>query len=318
MRPQEGKAPRGPVKKAVIDVGTNSVKYCLAEGQEGRFRILDDRVEIARLGEGLGASGQISAEALERNLKALEGFVARARGAGASEIAAVGTMALRTASNAGEFLKALKERTNLDLKVLSGEEEARLSYRAVMTLPGALKGRLVSFDTGGGSTEFAFCRDGKVKRQFSLDLGAVTATEAFFPTSPVEPGRLQWAMAALKRALKKGGLWGYGNALVGIGGSVTTLASVKLGLRRYAPEAVQGTVLTCQDLDCQIELYSSCSLSQRRKIPGLAPMRADVILAGACIVKAVMELLHRKSCTVSARSLRHGLLEELFAWSRQY
>ncbi len=304
-------------KKAVIDVGTNSVKFCLAQGSRGGFRVLDDRVEIARLGEGLRSTGKISQEAMERNLRAIRGFAALARRAGVSEVAAVGTMALRKASNAGEFLKALKDQTGISLRVLTGCEEACLSYSAVMTLPGARKGRLVSFDTGGGSTEFALCQDGKILRQFSLDLGAVTVTETFFPSSPVEPRILETALDSLGRTLRDSGIKPKPCTLVGIGGSLTTMASVKLKLRHYAPEVVQGTVLTSADVDHQIRLYSSCSLSQRRRITGLAPLRADVILAGACIVRAVMDLFQRDSCTVSARSLRHGLMELLFARPRQ-
>lgn len=301
-------------KKAVVDVGTNSVKFCLAEGDgsEG-WKVIKDANDIARLGEGLKDSGRISAEALERNAQSVAAFVKEARSAGADDIRIVGTMALRTAHNAEAFIARVKELCGLTLRVLPGEEEAQLSYVAVLLgIAGASQADLVTMDAGGGSTEFVFGRAGKITKKFSLNVGAVRFTEDYLSQMPVPVDKLAAARAAIKKELSEGGVVGPVKFLVGMGGTVTSMAAVKHKMTVYDPSVIQGSVLTLDDVRAQIAHYAAKTLEQRREIPGLQPKRADVILAGACIVEAVMELTASDELTVSDRSLRHGLLERLF------
>lgn len=301
-------------KKAVVDVGTNSVKFCLAEGDgsEG-WKVIKDANDIARLGEGLKDSGRISAEALERNAQSVAAFVKEARSAGADDIRIVGTMALRTAHNAEAFIARVEELCGLTLRVLPGEEEAQLSYVAVLSgIAGASQADLVTMDTGGGSTEFVFGRAGKITKKFSLNVGAVRFTEDYLSQMPVPVDKLAAARAAIKKELSEGGVVGPVKFLVGMGGTVTSMAAVKHKMTVYDPSVIQGSVLTLDDVRAQIAHYAAKTLEQRREIPGLQPKRADVILAGACIVEAVMELTASDGLTVSDRSLRHGLLERLF------
>ena len=301
-------------RKAIIDVGTNSIKFCLAEETgNGSYTVVKDTNDIARLGEGLKETGLIGAEPLERNAQSVANFAAEAKAAGADEVVAVGTMALRTAKNAAAFIARVKELCGVELKVLSGEEEAQYSYVAVMSgIEGAADADLVTMGTGGGSTEFVFGTAGKIVRKFSLNVGAVRFTEQYLSQMPVAAEKLAEAQAQIKKELSEGGVSGPVKFLVGMGGTVTSMASVKHKMAKYDPDVIQGSTLTLDDINAQIADYAAKTLDQRREIVGLQPKRADVILAGACIVKAVLELTGAKELTVSDRSLRHGLMYELF------
>ncbi|MBQ9424138.1 MAG: Ppx/GppA family phosphatase, partial [Pyramidobacter sp.] len=301
-------------RKAIIDVGTNSIKFCLAEETgNGSYSVVKDTNDIARLGEGLKETGLIGPEPLERNAQSVANFAAEAKAAGADEVVAVGTMALRTAKNAAAFIARVKELCGVELKVLSGEEEAQYSYVAVMSgIEGAADADLVTMDTGGGSTEFVFGTAGKIVRKFSLNVGAVRFTEQYLSQMPVAAEKLAEAQAQIKKELSEGGVSGPVKFLVGMGGTVTSMASVKHKMAKYDPDVIQGSTLTLDDINAQIADYAAKTLDQRREIVGLQPKRADVILAGACIVKAVLELTGAHELTVSDRSLRHGLMYELF------
>jgi len=298
--------------KAVIDVGTNSIKFHAAKKKaDGSLETVLDQNDIARLGEGLRETGLIAPEALERNALSVAAFAEKAKELGAvPEI--VGTMALRTARNADAFVKRVKELTGLDLKVIPGVEEARLSYLAVLSGLPLDGGDLVTFDTGGGSTEFVYGRGAEMLRKFSVPLGAVRITEEFFADDPVRKGSVDAAMEEIRKSLTGGGVLGSPEVIVGMGGTVTSLASVKFKMETYDPDVVQGSVLTLAELKEMAAMFASMTLEERKGVTGLQPKRADVILAGTCIVCAILELLGASSFTVSDRGLRHGLAYELF------
>ena len=206
----------------------------------------------------------------------------------------------------------MHERCGVTIEVIPGEEEGRLAYLAVKAGLGLAEGRLVVFDTGGGSTQFTFGRGSEVDEQFSLDIGAVRLTAQFGLGGPITREQLDEALAAI--AGEFGRLDGVPSpdALVGMGGAITNMTAVMLGLVPYDPDVVQGAVLTRAAVDRQIELYRAHDVEERRQIVGLQPKRADVILAGACVVRTVMDKLGRDALTVSDRGLRHGVLLERF------
>ena len=227
-------------------------------------------------------------------------------------IMAVGTAGLRTASNRDEVVAAIEEATGVTVNTISGEEESRLAYLAVRAELGLTDGALVVFDTGGGSTQFTFGHDSEVDDRFSVDVGAVRYTERFGLAAAVSTDALQATLAAIASDLDRLDGRPAPDALVGMGGAITNITAVKLGLDPYDPDAVQGAILERADIDHQIELYRSRDADGRRSIVGLQPKRADVILAGACIVRTVMEKLGQDTMTVSDRGLRHGLLIDRF------
>jgi exopolyphosphatase/guanosine-5'-triphosphate,3'-diphosphate pyrophosphatase len=296
-------------RHAVIDVGTNSVKFNISEHDpRGGWRTIVDRAELTRLGEGLGEQGAIAAEPLERTADAIAAMVEEAHRQQVRVIAAVGTAGLRIARNREEVIAAIRARTGLTVEVISGEEEGRLAYLAVLAGLGVTDGSLVVFDTGGGSSQFTFGQGPRVLERFSVNVGAVRYTERFGLAGSVAPEVLADALAAIAADLSQLDRRDRPDQLVGMGGAVTNMTAVKLELASYDPDRVQGAVLDRAELDRQIELYRSRDAERRRQIVGLQPKRAEVILAGACIVRTVMDKLGQQSLTVSDRGLRHGLL----------
>ena len=302
-----------PVRYAVIDAGTNSIKFHIGEHDVGgKWRTVVDRAELTRLGEGLAQQGVISDAALERTVAAIAGMADEAKRHGVRALAAVGTAGLRIASNGSQVVGAIAARTGVHVEVISGDEEGRLAFVAARAGLGLDKGSLVVFDTGGGSSQFTFGHDTDVDERFSVDVGAVRYTERYGLDHAVSPEVLREAMAAIASDLSRIEGRPVPDALVGMGGAVTNITAVKHRLAIYDPAVVQGSVLDRAEIDRQIELYRSRDADARRAIVGLQPKRAEVILAGACIVRTVMEKLGKQEFTVSDRGLRHGVLAERF------
>jgi exopolyphosphatase/guanosine-5'-triphosphate,3'-diphosphate pyrophosphatase len=303
----------GTARYAVIDVGTNSVKFHVAERTlQGEWLTAVDRSEITRLGEGLDMTGELSTGAMGRTLEAIAGMAEEARQMGARAVAAVGTAGLRIATNSDVFVAAVRERTGVAIEVISGEEEGRLAYLAVQSGIGLSEGSLVVFDTGGGSSQFTFGRDGEVEERFSVNVGAVRFTERFGLDGPVTEDVLSEALDAIGADLSRLDGRPRPDALVALGGVVTNLAAVKHELATYDPDVVQGAVLDVPEIVRQIELYRIRTADERRQIVGLQAKRAEVMLAGACVVRATMAKLGCDSLTVSDRGLRHGVLLDRF------
>jgi exopolyphosphatase/guanosine-5'-triphosphate,3'-diphosphate pyrophosphatase len=299
---------------AAIDVGTNSVKLHVGELlDDGEWRTVVDRSEMTRLGEGIHETGRLGEQPLRRTVDAIAELADQARREGAEQIVAVGTAGLRQAANSDEFLAAVREQAGIEVEVISGEEEARLSYLAAAEALQMGDGKVGVFETGGGSSQFTFGEDGRVTERFSLDLGAVPVTERFGLDRAVDEETVGAARAEIASQL--GVLDGRPplDVLAGIGGAITNLAGVQLGLERYEPDRVRGLELEAAEVDRQIELYRTRDAEQRRSIPGLQPKRAEVILAGACIVRTVLAKLDRHSLTVSDQGLRHGVLLARFS-----
>ena len=215
-------------------------------------------------------------------------------------IAAVGTAGLRIARNRDAVLAEIKTiRGRLRGGVRRGGESPRVPRRGPGI--GLTKGSLVVFDTGGGSSQFTFGTDAGVEERFSVDVGAVRYTERFGLDGAVSSDVLAEAFAAISTDLARLDGRPSPDALVGMGGALTNMAAVSHSMATYDPDVVQGTVLDRAEVDRQIELYRTRDLDARREIVGLQPKRADVILAGACIVRTVMEKLGQDSLTISDR-----------------
>jgi exopolyphosphatase/guanosine-5'-triphosphate,3'-diphosphate pyrophosphatase len=296
----------------VIDAGTNSIKFRIAERTPDGWRTLTDRAEITRLGEGLTDGGSITPEAVTRTTDAIAAMVDEATACGVLAMVAVGTAGLRAARNAGTVVNAICVRTGVKIEVIPGDEESRLAYQAVRASIDVAPGTLVVFDTGGGSSQFTFGHAAGVDERFSVPIGAVRYTEAFGLANAVSPATLDQAVAAIGAALRRLDGRTRPDVVVGMGGAVTNMAAVKHGLAIYDADVVRGTVLDRAEIDRQIETYRTRDAGGRRTIVGLQPKRADVILAGACIVRTVLDKLGVESLTVSDRGLRDGVLVERF------
>jgi exopolyphosphatase/guanosine-5'-triphosphate,3'-diphosphate pyrophosphatase len=302
-----------PEHYAVIDVGTNSVKFHVgARQRDGTWQRVVDRAELTRLGEGLEEQGEIRPAPQARTASAVQAMVAEARQHGVRAIAAVGTAGLRVARNRETVVSAIREAAGVTIEVISGEEEARLAYVAVVAWLGLGTETVVVFDTGGGSSQFTFGRGTEVDERFSVDVGAVRYTERFGLARAVTSDVIRQVLASLATDLARLDSRPRPHAVIGMGGAVTNMTAVMHGLATYDPDVVQGSVLRRGEVDRQIILYASHDAEGRRAIAGLQPRRAEVILAGACIIRSIMEKLGAESLTVSDRGLRHGVLLERF------
>ena len=306
---------------ATIDVGTNTTLLLVARVADGgALTVLDERAEITRLGRGIGTTGALGEAGIAATLDVLRGYADIARRHGA-RVAAIGTEGLRRASNARAFLDPARAILGAEVAVIDGEREAALTFRAVTASFPALAradAPLAVVDIGGGSTEIIAARRGDVRLRTSLPIGSVRLTERHIRRDPPEARELAAARAEVAGAL--GGvdlaaaLSGGGVAtLVGVAGTVTTLAAMAQDLTAYDPARVHGFTLTRAALDAQIARLARSTQSEREKMPGLDPRRADVILAGALVLRAIVEATGAASVLVSDRGIRWGLLYEMSA-----
>jgi exopolyphosphatase/guanosine-5'-triphosphate,3'-diphosphate pyrophosphatase len=233
---------------------------------------------------------------------------------GVGEMIAVGTSALRDAGNSVEVRRRWRVQLGLDVRVIGGDDEAAYSFLAAQRgLP--LSGEeLLVIDVGGGSTEFIRGNDSGVTDAVSLNLGSVRMTERFLRSDPVSAEEFAHMTSAIDSELtilgkRLGHLVG-ASTWVGIAGTFTTLAAVEKKLIRYSHAMVHGSDLTHVEVQRQVRLYRSKTIAERKTIPGLEPKRADVILAGACLIDRMMTLFGARRVIVSDQGVRYGLLYE--------
>jgi exopolyphosphatase/guanosine-5'-triphosphate,3'-diphosphate pyrophosphatase len=305
-----------PERYAAIDVGTNSVKFHIAERDlAGSWRTYADRAEVTRLGDGMATTKRIGEAALQRTIAAISDMATEAKAKDVRATVTVGTAAFRLAANASEALAAIRKHCGVQIKILSGDDEARLAYLATIAALDPATSAIVVFDTGGGSSQFTFGHGTSIDERFSVDVGAVRLTDRFNLDRAVSEQVVREAMAAISNDLARLDGRSTPDCLVGMGGAVTSITAVSLGLADYDPDLVQGAIVTAAEIDRQIALYRSLTAEDRRSITGLQPNRGAVILAGACIVRTILEKLGQDRLTVSDRGLRHGLIAERFGQS---
>jgi exopolyphosphatase/guanosine-5'-triphosphate,3'-diphosphate pyrophosphatase len=294
---------------AAIDVGTNSVKLLVGRVEGTVVTPLLHRSIDSRLGEGLHASGVIAPDAADRTVAALRELRELAAGRGAGHVAAVGTLALREASNAAAFLDRCRAETGLEVRVLTGEEEARLSFQGASWAAAA--DHVLAIDIGGGSTEIMVGTRTRLSASWSLPVGAVTMTEEFLRTDPPAADEMLSLSAEIHRHLipvvARAGREG---ELVGVGGTVSSiLALLRRELGEDPREIHRKTVPF--DTISALAIHLSLKTAADRERMGLERSRADIIVAGAWLLVAAMSHLEASSLRPTAHGLRHGLLIEL-------
>ena len=297
---------------ATIDIGSNSILLYIAEKDtKGNLNRILDKSEITRLGKNLNKTGFLSKDSVETSLIVLKEYRNICSEYDVSEIASVGTMALRTAKNSNEFIEHVNKETGISIEIISGEEEARLSYLAVKSGIG-INDKTIIFDIGGGSTEFIYCDDTGIRNRFSINIGAVRFTENLLKSDPVKPDELRFAGELINKEISIINFEKGIKSLIGSGGTVTNLAAVKHKMINYDPDVVQGTEINLDELQIQISEFFRKTIEERMKIPGLEPKRADVILAGALIIKCIMKNTCLDKFIVSDYGVRHGLMFDRF------
>lgn len=298
---------------AFLDIGTNSVRMLLARIEpDHSFAIISQQKEVVRLGEGEFRDHQLQPQAMRRAVLVCQHFVQMARANGADEIVAVATSASREATNQASFLRKLNREAHLDVRVISGKEEARLIYLGVVSGLNLGERRALFIDIGGGSTEVIIGTQSQHDFLDSMKLGAIRLTSRFFKpedTGPVSP-RLyqrikQYVRTTAVRTLQQLKLWRTDLA-VGSSGTICNLAEIAVRMIHKRPWKRDDS-LTLADLKVIIPKLCACSLEERAKLPGINPERADIIIAGAAIIETILEELNVTELRVSERGLREGL-----------
>jgi exopolyphosphatase / guanosine-5'-triphosphate,3'-diphosphate pyrophosphatase len=302
-------------------VGTNTVLLLVAERQGRGFRPVAERAEITRLGRGVDRSGSLDPAAIRETVEVLAAYAAEARHLGARAIACVATSAARDAANGPAFFEAARAAADLRPEVISGDEEARLVYASAWRDfgPTAEAGSpagppLAVLDVGGGSTEFTWGDAPAPRGRISLQVGAVRLAERHPVGDPPGAAGLAVLRAAAAGALRPLSLLAglAGARLVGVAGTVTTLAAVEQALPRYDAQRVHGSALPLARMEPLLARLAAMTVEARRRLPGMEPKRADVIVAGGAVVAEAMLATGFLSLTVSDRGVRWGLLWDRF------
>jgi exopolyphosphatase/guanosine-5'-triphosphate,3'-diphosphate pyrophosphatase len=295
------------MRVAAVDCGTNSIRLLVTDAFPGRLDDVVREMRIVRLGEGVDASGRLAPEALDRTFAALRIYASTIREHGAERVRMVATSASRDASNARDFVEGCRDILGVEPEVLSGDEEARLSFDgATYEVPGLPPPYLVA-DIGGGSTEIVLGTD-SVEGAVSVDVGCVRLTERRLRSDPPAPDEVEAACRDIAAALD---LVTFdvprARTFVGLAGSVTTVTALALGLPRYDPDAIHLTRVTYDEVRSVTERLLRATRAERAAMQPMHPGRVDVIGAGALVLRELMARWSLDAVVASERDILDGI-----------
>jgi exopolyphosphatase/guanosine-5'-triphosphate,3'-diphosphate pyrophosphatase len=282
------------MRVGAVDLGTNSTRLLVADVEDGRVEEVARLSKITRLGEGVDERRKLLPLPVARVRNVLSDYRRELERLGAERVLTIGTSAVRDAENGEAFLGEIEWSYGFATRLVTGDEEARLTLRGVATGRPLDEGTLV-LNVGGGSTELTTTGE-----RTSIDVGSVRLTERHLRSDPPAPGALAAAASEVRDLLPQL----EPTAAVGVAGTITTLAALELG--GYDPDRVHGFHLSRAAVEQQLERLASLPLAERRKLPGLEPERAPVIVGGAVIVSAVLDRYRLQGLEVSERDLLHG------------
>ncbi|MCT4594054.1 MAG: Ppx/GppA family phosphatase [Anaeromicrobium sp.] len=298
-------------KYGAIDVGTNSIRLLIWEEKDGKVN-RKKMLNSTRIGQRVDHTGCLSQEGINISVDAIEDFVSRAENEGIKNIPIIATSAVRDAKNRNEFVDAVFSRTGKKVHVIKGEEEARLGYLGVIMGLGQV-GNILIIDIGGGSTEFIYGDSKNIKLLESINIGAVRLTEKFIENQLVTKAEEEKLIDYIDESIKdiidimkdKPIDW-----LVGIGGTATTMVSMDKKMIVYNEDEVHNTKLERKNIDMIIDRLKKMTLEERKGIAGLQPKRADIIYAGAVILKRILDRIGKDKILISEYDNLEGLVHE--------
>lgn len=296
------------MRVAAIDCGTNSIRLLIADVEAGEVRDVTRVMRVVRLGEGVDVSGRLSQAAMMRTWAGVEDYAEQIRASGAQRVQMVATSASRDADNSDEFVAGVVQRLGQAPEVISGAEEAHLSFlgaRSVLDLPG----EALVVDIGGGSTEFVVgARD--VRAAFSVNIGCVRMTERHLRDDPPTPAQIVAATTDIDAAIEQArGATGFESAehLIGLAGSVTTVAALALDLPEYDSVRIHGSRITAADVHRVTMGMLGATRAQRAAEPVMHPGRVDVIGGGALVLDRIMHAGGFGEVVVSEHDILDGI-----------
>lgn len=295
---------------ASVDLGTNSTRVLVGRPTGAGLEILDRRNTITRLGQGVGASGRLAPEAVERTLDCLRGYREILDRHGVERVRVAATSASRDAANRDEFFGAVEALIGTRPELLTGDEEGRLSFRGATGELDPASGPFLVVDIGGGSTEFIVGTD-RVEGVMSVDIGCVRLTEKFLHHDPPQPEELSASIsltdAYLDDVVREIPAAAQARTLVGLAGTVTTVAAVEIGLEAYDRDRIHHFHLSREAAEDVFRTLATESRADRLHNPGLEEARADVIVGGCCVLVALFRRLGFDEMIVSEADILDGL-----------
>ncbi|HMQ66918.1 MAG TPA: Ppx/GppA phosphatase family protein [Arachnia sp.] len=295
---------------AAVDCGTNSVRLLILRGDQEVVR----EVRLARLGQGVDATGEFHPDALERTFAVLDEYARIIADRGVDETRFVATSAARDVSNRDVFEAGVRARLGVGVDVISGEEEARLSAAGVLSGVTSPRPTLI-FDIGGGSTELVVVgEDDQVASAVSLDIGAVRITERFLRTEPPTAEEQETARAYIGQLIDGAGVdFAALTSAIGVAGTVTSVAAHDLGLQQYSREAVHGAALTAETVHAISQAWLAQTADEIAEQPLMHPLRAAVIGGGSMILDEIVSRVPGQQILVSETDILDGIAHELLA-----
>lgn len=296
-------------KVACIDIGTNSVRMILLDQMSSQCIDAEKFMETTRIGSGVDAHRMLSEEAMRRTLDALVKFSNIAKSAGASEILAIATSAVRDAKNSHEFLERVRLEAGINVQIISGQEEARLGFLGVSKGTDE-QGNILVIDIGGGSTELIVGQKGLIDYSISLDIGAVRMSDKFITSDPWDLKEQQdmadYIRSIIKepiKAIQKHDI----KTIVGIGGTISTAGSMALEMTNYDRHKIHDYYVPLDQIHSMNRKLMSLAVDDRKKIPGLQAKRADIIPAGFMILQLLLLALEKEGISISEYDNLEGL-----------
>jgi exopolyphosphatase/guanosine-5'-triphosphate,3'-diphosphate pyrophosphatase len=302
------------IRISAIDIGSNSIRQTIADvSPSGAIRVVDEMKAAPRLGAGMYERGRLSEIAVQGALVALTRMATLAKQLGAKRSEAVATSAVRDAENGEQFLELVRGETGLNVRVLEGEDEARLAFRSALAHFDLAAGRAVVMDIGGGSLELTLSADGLVERVISLRLGAIRMTERYLEGAGQKKKALRRLRKHVRDELREylpARHW-HAARIICSGGTFTSLAAIHLARSGMEiAKTVHGTVIPRIDLEHLVDLLYNMSAEERQSVPGLNPARSDIIVGGLAVAAEVAARVEARELVVSSYGIREGLLLE--------
>ena len=300
------------MRVGTIDIGTNSMRLLIADYKNNKIENREKYINTTRIGQGVDKEGYITEEAMQRNLKALKEFSDKCKEEKCEKVYCMGTSALRDSKNGQDFVNRAKELTNIDVKIICGDEESNLGFMGVLEgTDGNKKDDILVIDIGGGSTEFIIGNEEGIKFCKSENVGALRMTEKFITTDPISDEEfdamtdfieetISFTLDSIKHM--------HISKLVGIGGAITSLSAMNQQLEVYSMEKVHNSVVTKKDLEKILQNLKNMTLNDKKTIKGLQPKRADIITAGVKILHIIMKKLEFETIVISEYDNLEGLL----------
>lgn len=298
------------MRVAGIDCGTNSIRLLIADASDGQLTDVVRDMRIVRLGEGVDRTGRFAPAALERTRVALHDYAAAVRAHGAERVRMVATSATRDAANRNEFVAMVQAELGVAPEVITGHEEAALSFAGAASVLPELTGPLLVADIGGGSTELVRGELGRVQASFSMDVGCVRMTERHLHDDPPTRAQIDATVADLHAAIEVAGRdvrLDPDVPFIGVAGTVTTIAALALKLDCYDATRIHGSRISAGDVDDVTEELLHMTHEQRAALPVMHPGRVDVIGGGALVLRTLMEIIGADEVLASEHDILDGI-----------